>query len=547
MEPFPGEFWIATRNGMYGYDVAANKISEKPVLPDVTVRSIFRAKDSSLWIGTYGNGFFKYENGQFIAMPLDPKKYLATAHTFLEDGLGFFWITTNHGLFKIRKQDLDNAARGSAGNAVFYYYYDKSSGFNTNEFNGGCEPAALMGEKARFYFPSLNGIVYFNPDSARSEFPANPVFIDNITVDSAGHCNRNAIRIDPGFNRLAIDVSTAFYGLEDNLRLEYKLEPGSDTWNPVARDGKIIINQLLPGNYQLAIRNRNGWGPDEISRAAVSFEVLPHWYNTKLFTALLTVLVIGFLFLLLRIRTRILRTQNARLQMKVDERTLELQQSSMLKEKLISVIMHDLRSPLFSQSLLISHLEENYYRMEPAQVQEILGYLKDGSNKICQFSTDFLTWYNSHTRGFIIRNEQIELEGFARETGDFYADIARRKGLSIEYAIPDGLVFFSDRNILSIIMRNLVDNAVKYTNSGTVIIMAERTEDDLRIKISDTGKGMPAEKIGEILSYSEESKVRTTATFGYRFITELIRKLGGELSIESEPGKGTLVMVSLRT
>ncbi len=240
MEVLPGEIWIATRNGMYAYDIAAGKVRGKPILPDVYVRSIFKARDNSIWIGTYGNGFFKYEGGRFVPLPLDPKKYLATAHTFLEDDLGFFWISTNHGIFQIRKEDLDLAANGNSG-SYFIYYYDKSYGFNTNEFNGGCNPAALKGPEGDFYFPSLNGIVYFHPDKIPADFPGNAILIDDITADSVNQADKQAIRVRPDFNHLVVDVSTPFYGLEDNLRLEYKLDPIDDTWNPVNRDGKIVI------------------------------------------------------------------------------------------------------------------------------------------------------------------------------------------------------------------------------------------------------------------------------------------------------------------
>jgi signal transduction histidine kinase len=232
--------------------------------------------------------------------------------------------------------------------------------------------------------------------------------------------------------------------------------------------------------------------------------------------------------------------------MKVDERTTELEQSTLLKEKLISVIMHDLRSPLFAQSMLIDYLNEKYEELNDAEVHDILEDLRDASNKLCQFSTDFLTWYNSQKHGFEISNGPIELDKFIKETGAFYADIARRKGIFIDYAIPHGLIIFSDRNILSIILRNLVDNAVKYTPQGNIRITAERMDEQIRIRIDDTGPGMTAEKIGELLSYMEESADKATATFGYRFITELVRKMGGTLGIESEPGKGTIVMVTLR-
>jgi signal transduction histidine kinase len=544
-EAFPGELWIATRNGMYVYDIADGKIRKDVLLPDIYVRNIFKAKDSSIWIGTYGGGFFKYKDGRFLRLPLDAQKYLATAHTFLEDDRGFFWISTNHGLFKIRKYDLDRTAEGKDP-GYFYYYYDRSSGFNTNEFNGGCNPAAVRDRSGNFYFPSLNGIVSFHPDSIRSELPENAIFIDRISADSVIAGDRQEMRIKPDFNRLVVDVSTPFYGLEDNLRLEYQLSPMDVNWNPMGRDGRIVINRLLTGKYTLTIRKINGWGSENISLVRIPFEVLPYWYNTKIVMVLIVVLLIGVVFLLQLVRTRILRRQNLRLQIKVEERTQELEQSTLLKEKLISVIMHDLRSPLFSQALLINHLDDKLNQLDKREIQEILGYLRDSSDKICRFSTDFLTWYNTQKEGFRISAGPIELERLIREVGAFYTDIARRKDISMEYAVPPDLVVVSDKDILSIIIRNIIDNAVKYTPSGNIRISAEQKAGEIRIGIRDSGPGMSDEKIREVLSYGEERDHEATATFGYRFITELVRILNGTLHIVSGPGKGTTVTVVLK-
>lgn len=545
-EVFPGILWIATRNGIYAYHMADNKLEEQPLFPHIYARNIFRARDGSIWVGTYGNGYFKYLHGDLISLPLDPQKYLAATHTFAEDDMGFFWIPTNHGLFRIKKSDLDSFAIDNKKN-IYFDYFERSAGFNTNEFNGGCSPVSLKDPQGNFYFPSLNGMVWFNPDSIGSELPDRNLFIDNFSVDSASLDHTQALRIKPDFLRIVVDLSTPFYGLAENLRLEYKIDPVGEKWYPVEAGGKIIINRLPYGKYILRVRKMNGWKEENFAYVSIPFEVLPQWYNTWLFYGLLAVLLICMVLLVLRLRTRFLLRQNIRLQRKVEERTEELEQSTALKEKLLSVIVHDLRSPLFSQSLLIGFLAENHPRMDPAELGEILEQLEESSKGICQFSTDFLTWYNSQMHGFTIRKEPIELAGFARATGAFYKNMADRKGLPLHYDISPGLLLFSDRNILAVVIRNIMDNAIKYTKSGSIRIRAEEDDGAIRIQVRDTGAGMSAARIREILSYTEKETGKVTSTFGYRFITELTRKLGGHLHIESDPGKGTVVTVTLRS
>jgi signal transduction histidine kinase len=544
-EVSPTVIWIASRDGIYVYDIVKDSIGEKAVLPHVYARNFYRAKDNSIWVATYGNGYYKYHMGKFIAFPVDAQNYLSTAHTFLEDDFGFFWINTNHGLFRIRKKDMDDFAAGR-NNSLYYYHIDKSSGFNTNEFNGGCNPASQTDDEGNFYFPSLDGIVYFNPGRVNPEMPDREIFVDDLFVDSQRLDHRKTHAIRPDFHRLIVDITTPFFGLEENLKLEYTLDSNGGKWYPVNRDGRITINRLPHGKYNLLVRKHNGSAENRFTHMAIAFEVQPHWYNTWLFFSVVTLTAGSLLFLLYRLRTRILLRQNLRLQMKVDERTSQLEQSTILKERLLSVIMHDMRSPMFSQALLIDHLHNNFHKFSERELDELFFLLKDSSNRICQFSTDFLIWYDSQKQGFSIKSEDIELADFIKETTVIYESIALRKGLSFNWDVPSGLVLISDRNILAIVIRNVVDNAVKYTGSGSIGISASQNNGHIQIQVKDTGQGMTALKIAEITSFDEKDTSSMGPTFGYRFIMELVRKLNGEVDIDSAPARGTTVGVSFK-
>jgi len=191
-------------------------------------------------------------------------------------------------------------------------------------------------------------------------------------------------------------------------------------------------------------------------------------------------------------------------------------------------------------------LQRNYRKFSEKELNELFFVLKDSSDRICQFSTDFLLWYNSQRQGFSLRYENIRLPDFIEETTLLYRNIALRKGLYFDLQVPSGLGFVSDKNILAIVIRNLVDNAVKYTGAGGVGISASRENGHIQIQVKDTGQGMSARKIAEITSSDEKGPGGTTSNFGYRFIMELTRKLEGVVNIYSAPAGGTTVVVRFR-
>jgi signal transduction histidine kinase len=535
----PQKLWIATRNGLYAFDKATQKIDPAPLLPNTYVRTIFKDREGGLWIGTYGSGYYSYWNGRFYPMPLDPQKYLATAHAFLEDRKGFLWISTNHGLFKVRRADLELTGRNQPMQP-FLYYYDRSSGLTTNEFNGGCNPAALEDSTGHFYFPSMNGIVRFSPDSCHSELPDKPVYVDEFRVDSVPMEYRNNLTIPPDFDRIVVQISSPFYGARENLQVEYSL--GHDSWYPVNPDGKIVINRLPFGKYSFEIRKKNGWGKNNYAAINIPFEVLRHWYNKPVYWVIAW---IGFLWLVLLIRTRFLRSQNIRLQTKIDQRTFELEKSTLIRENLFSVIMHDLRSPMNAQNLLVEYLYKQHDKLNREDRDQVLFELLESNKNILRFTSDFLVWYDSQKDDFTVNKSPLFVRPFIEGILHFYQPITERKQLGLSFEADKDLTVMTDEHLLGIILRNIIDNAIKNTNTGGIYLRAHLRDGKVAISVRDTGKGMTLNEIDQLTSARPKRGEAVGQSFGYRLIREFSQLLGANLSISSQPGSGTVVTITL--
>ena len=107
------------------------------------------------------------------------------------------WMSTNNGLFRFYKKDLDILKRNN--DPLFYNYFNKDYGFLSNEFNGGCTPSALKMEDGKLAFPGMNGIVLFQPAAVPVEQPSNIILFSDIESDGKPLDTVN-IHLIPSFN-----------------------------------------------------------------------------------------------------------------------------------------------------------------------------------------------------------------------------------------------------------------------------------------------------------------------------------------------------------
>jgi len=104
-------------------------------------------------------------------------------------------------------------------------------------------------------------------------------------------------------------------------------------------------------------------------------------------------------------------------------------------------------------------------------------------------------------------------------------------------------MIYSDPHVLITIIRNLVDNANKYTNQGKIHITACQDEHDILISVADTGRGMSPQQVAAFLGNDNMDNVKSGSQLGHRFILDLTQRLDGRLTVESRQEKGTTVLL----
>jgi signal transduction histidine kinase len=541
-EIYPNDLWIGTNIGLFSYDLQGGTLRRLPGLPTASVRAIYKARDGSIWIGTYGQGFYKYDRGRFCKMPIDAGNYLATVHCIMEDRQGYFWLPTNKGLFRVAHRELDSYAAGNKAD-IFYYYFEKSSGFATNEFNGGCMPCGLVMRDGHFSFPSLDGLIQFNPDSIRIEPPGHAIFIDRQITEDKKMLSSDYFEKRQDAGPLVFAIASPYFGNPANLHLEYSIPQLDKKWRPVSSDGKLVLTGLRRGHYTIIIRKQAYYGG--YSYKTVRWAILPYWYETIWFVLLIALVAISILSFIFWLRYARAIKREKLLEKKVAERTQALSVSNRVKEKMIALILHDLRSPIRFLHLMAMHVYENHQKASPQELDETLLKFQNATHDLNQFTQDFLTWTNAQQEGFVIRPEKIVLHEIVEGIVSLYEPAAAIRNNTLLNQVPSTITMVSDANILQLIIRNLADNANKYMVKGEIKLEALQDAAAVRIIITDTGKSMDPELIEEILNNRYRGD-KNSHGFGYKIILELLARIQGELAIGRPGETGNRITLTFR-
>lgn len=558
--------WIGTDYGLFCLDTEKKKIIESVEgLKKKYIRSLYIPKPGEIWISTASKGFYLLQNNRLVSFPVDQDGYLNDVHCFVEDANGYFWLPTNKGLFQVVKKDLFTYVKDSS-RIPFYLYYSKEAGFKTNEFNGGCTPCALKLPNGYFSLPSMDGLVWFDPLKILPELPDKDLFIDNLQLDGKQVPLKDTLELPRNFSQLRFYVSTPYFGSRKNVQLSYTVLKGTGdtTWTKITDDNHtILVSNLKHGTYQLVIRKTNGFGQGNYSQKIITLIILPTYYETSWFMALLALVGAFIVYSLIKMRTQYLLIKNSKLELRVAERTNELQQTlkalrlsedslswqTYIQERIIAAISHDIRTPL--RYLGFANQEIYNYIVEHSTDDTILEISKSAYESALHMhhqTSNLLEYIKPQMRrSGQTPFEEVPLYTLVEEKIRVFEDIAKSKLTSIVNEVHRDFVVTGIKELCSIVIHNLLDNAVKMTYDGTVKIKSDRLGEKVYLIIEDTAGGMP-EELADWLSldnaYSHEVEriiPPQKSGIGLIIVKEMASLLRIGIKVEAEDMKGTKV------
>lgn len=536
-----GKLWIGTGNGLYLLDVNTGEWIKMKNSDGMTVRNVLDDPANNIaWAGTYGAGPCYIRNNTIYPLPLDRQKSLLYSHYFVKDKSGYMWIPTNKGLYRAAEKDLLRFAGGDGDAPLYYQYFSTDDGIGTNEFNGGQSNPWVLRRDGILSMCSMKGLVWFTPEKIAAPTPDKQIFVDEIKVDGRDTSFAGTLRLPGMYNQLSIGISTPYFGNRENVYMEYRLDGSNDQWLPVPENNRIILSRLSYDDYKLKIRKRSGFG-GSYDYAEFAFEVLPAWYETWWFRLLVLLIAGGLIFMGVRLRVRALVHRRKELEQQVESRTAELLQSNKMKESLISMVLHDLRSPIRFMNTVINYLAVNRAGMDEKDLSEGVEELQRSSASLNEFTDHFFTWISSQNEHFEIKKSIFPAGEIFSGIKDLYNDLFTKRRNTV-VTEGEATVLITDKNVLRSIVRNLVDNANKNTAGGTITMSAFKSGDEVIIKIADTGTGMPPDLVRSL----QKSLLQVNdSKHGFRMVKEMLGKISGTIDISSTVGKGTEITISL--
>jgi two-component system sensor histidine kinase/response regulator len=230
--------------------------------------------------------------------------------------------------------------------------------------------------------------------------------------------------------------------------------------------------------------------------------------------------------------------------------TAHLEELNALKDKMFSVIGHDLRSPLGSVRMTLDFLSKIEAPNDNPFSENIKIMLKT-TDEVFGLLENLLGWAKSQSNMLNISKEQLVLKDLTNSI--YYLNKGSLDLKQIEFVseVNDEDTIFADLNTMKIVFRNLVSNAIKFTpEKGTIKIVSKKAGDNIRIEVSDTGVGIPVENISKL--FNPNQHVTTYGTnresgsgLGLVLCSDFVVKNKGKIWVESTVGKGSTFIVEL--
>ena len=541
------DLWMASSHGLLIYNHKIDTFYVKKIgrknhyLQHI---HIDKTDHNIIWLGTRKDGLIKWNIETNESNYFDDKNGLSQndVHAILEDKKNRLWISTNQNLNCLDKNN-DAIYTFTVKDGISHKEFNKFSFFENKENN-------------QFYFGGLNGYTCFNPDSINTIDIKNNIDIriigaqkikKNATIENLfPHIIKsNNIEFQDDDHTVSIDLSTNYIANNRDRNFNYRIQGLFDKWVEISGN-TLNLNSLPYGEHNLEIIS----DPHKPSLTSNIFKIPINviqpfkktwtYFWLKIFGGLFLV------WLTFKLYSNNIIQRNLKLEKLVEERTYELSELNKTKNKIFTILAHDLRNPISSLSniaektrFLARHNRLEEIDILTEQTESKLNALNDNLNNI-------LLWSLRENKMLVLEPENYSLLLEIRKVLNIYSSQVEDKKLEISMDLQDVDQVYVDIKILQAILRNFITNAIKfsYTHGKLLFTKNKVTAERIELMIEDKGIGILEKKSTQEKSLERNIRAQGQGSeIGIKISMELSKLAGVNIDIKSEPGHGTKVFL----
>lgn len=522
LEDRDGRLWFGTWGGLSSFDDRRfTSYTEQDGLASDHIRALYEDAEGILWIGTYDGGLSRFKDGRFTRYTLKDGLFNNGVFQILEDDRGYFWMSSNKGIYRIRRRELNDFAEGKV-RSITSIAYGKNDGLLNVECNGGRQPAGWKTRDGRLWFPTAGGAAVIDPRQVNESATPPPIAIEEVRIAGEPVPLGASIVVPPDKRSLDIEYIGLSFIKPEQVKYKYKLEGLDDDWVEAGTRRVAYYNYVPHGEYTFTVMAANSDGVWNQTGQSIRIIVVPRWWERQWIQALMllgVIIVSSFAAVLLyKYKHVVLGRERSRIAGDLHDEP---------KQHLFAI-----RSNAWRIQSELNSIKENFKSAAREKIDlaaglahEIFVLAKEASAEMSSIIED-------------LRLRQTKEFKLTSAIEDFTA--AKSKELpSINFtreidSIDD---IFDDRSEFNIfrIVREGINNIVRHSQASNASVTIERNKHAIVIIIEDNGKGFDVEKLQ-----------RTShGGIGLKLIEERVRMIGGEVMINSLPGRGTNITVKL--
>lgn len=543
----PNSFWVGGDNGLFKIDVITKKITpikfQKILQKNYTLKtviSIYQQTPNILWIGTEGDGLYRYDLLTKKSERFGIQKGLSdeVIYTIVPDAKNNIWLSTNNGLSRLNLNNFQIKK------------FNESDGLQGKEFNYG---AAYITKKGEMVFGGTNGFSIFNPSKITEDQFVPPTIIHSLMIrnkplvnlsDSIKAIDLKYNQNDINFNFIALE-----YSKSNKIQYSYQLEGFDDHWNTIGNKTSATYTNLDPGNYVFKVKATNSDGIWNQIPTTLTITINPPvwrtWWAYLLYLIILSVLIY---FVRKIVLVRIME-RNALVQAEIDKTKIE--ELNKLKLQLFTNISHDFRTPL---TLIIGPLKRLIdTTKEDSHIQNQLKGINRNATILLQLINQLLDFRKAESGKLKMQYSKSNFVPFIENIKLLFVELANEREIKYDFSFssPSIELWFDQIEIKKAVL-NIVSNAFKFTPRGGSISI-HLTENiplnRIELEIIDTGKGIDKKDIpfifDQYFQLGKNNELKSGTGVGLTVAKEIIDMHAGTIEVISEKNKGTSFTIYL--